>query len=381
DSTNDVINDTLSNGVDYENKVVNRLKKVLPKYVPPFDMEDRLVKVYLDLLQILKMDEKMGVWEVKLSIYLRYNSPSATWNNSQWGTQGLLDALTFPHSTFWSPDIVALDVSEAVYESFEKQVIYSNGNVFAWSALMTVKLSCAFDVTYFPYDEQSCSLKLTPFLATDSFYRMDWDIEYLETLTPSGAATVGPDLFNKHVTKSASSQDYLEGNVNKSNDERVALISLQYFIPNDQWELVGKPQLTRQTRFWFRNQFDELRMHVKVKRRPEFYEVALLFPFSALYVLSSLVFLIPVECGERVSFAVTVLLSQLVLFASLLDVIPSSSLNMPRALLGMRLVFCHLGFNCLATIIVITVYYGNGPTTTKCFNYLLREKVLTRKWL
>ena len=50
--------------------------------------------------------------------------------------------------------------------------MYSNGFVFAWASLATFKLSCQFDVTDFPEDEQLCQVKLRQFLLHEHDYTL-----------------------------------------------------------------------------------------------------------------------------------------------------------------------------------------------------------------
>ena len=77
-------------------------------------MVDRAVLVYADILQLLGVDEKRGVWQVRMALYLYYDSPSAAWNESslfEGGEfenvtgSGLLDSVIVAGGTFWTPDI------------------------------------------------------------------------------------------------------------------------------------------------------------------------------------------------------------------------------------------------------------------------------------
>ena len=70
-------------------------------------------------------------------------------------------------------------------------------------------------------------------------------------------------------------------------------------------------------------------MNLKIKRQPRFYGILFLVPTILLYVLSPLVFLLPVESGEKTSMSITLLLAQVVSMGSLTDVLPASSSNFP----------------------------------------------------
>ena len=90
------------NGVEFEEKIKDKLSDSLPKHVPPLDLEDNCVRLYLDLHQILDVNEKEGQLTLKLWMYIYYFSPSAVWNSTEHGnyTSILLDA-----GTLWLPDV------------------------------------------------------------------------------------------------------------------------------------------------------------------------------------------------------------------------------------------------------------------------------------
>ena len=90
------------NGVTEEEELMASLKESLPKYRPPEDMALNTVLLYVDLYQILDVDEKNGVITVKLWLYTFYFSESARWNSSDYGG---LDTLLVPAKTFWTPDV------------------------------------------------------------------------------------------------------------------------------------------------------------------------------------------------------------------------------------------------------------------------------------
>ena len=51
-----------------------------------------------------------------------------------------------------------------VYEGYSRQLVNSDGWVFASTMLATLKLSCQLDVTDFPLDKQECTIMMSPFL-------------------------------------------------------------------------------------------------------------------------------------------------------------------------------------------------------------------------
>ena len=69
-------------------------------------------------------------------------------------------------------DLVVLDGVELDYEAFKDQIIYSFGLVSGWSSLITMKVSCSYDVTKFPYDSQECPVAFGPWGVANDVYRL-----------------------------------------------------------------------------------------------------------------------------------------------------------------------------------------------------------------
>ena len=109
-----------NNGVEDEQILKRKLQEVLPQHFPPYDMLNNTVYIYNDLLQIVDVDEKQGLWEIKLWIFLSYRSDQA---KDAWeGNESLPQTMLFPQGTFWTPDI-SMNVSVLkAYFKFYSQI-------------------------------------------------------------------------------------------------------------------------------------------------------------------------------------------------------------------------------------------------------------------
>ena len=83
-----------------------------------------------------------------------------------------------------------------------------------------------------------------------------------------------------------------------------------------------------------------------------------LVPNCILYLLSSLVYLIPVDSGEKISFAITILLAQFVSLGMIYDLLPPSSLSFPRVGYFCEAAICHMAIDVCLSIV--------GKTKTFC---------------
>ncbi|XP_075244128.1 acetylcholine receptor subunit alpha-like 1 isoform X2 [Convolutriloba macropyga] len=90
---------------------------------------------------------------------------------------------------------------------------------------------------------------------------------------------------------------------------------------------------------------------------------------------SGFLFLIPAETGEKISFAITTMLAQMITYGILLQLLPASSLHLPDAFPAMQLVLRHLSLNCLAAILVVKVHNnGSGSRMWSWLRWILNSK-------
>ena len=80
----------------------NYLLGRLTKNSPPAGMQNDSVFLFLDLYQIINVDEKNGILDLKFWIFLYYNMNESLWAEPDYSG---VRAMQFPMDTFWRPDI------------------------------------------------------------------------------------------------------------------------------------------------------------------------------------------------------------------------------------------------------------------------------------
>ncbi|XP_075239521.1 acetylcholine receptor subunit alpha-type unc-63-like [Convolutriloba macropyga] len=108
------------------------------------------------------------------------------------------------------------------------------------------------------------------------------------------------------------------------------------------------------TRF-IENSDYEMVFTIKLKRKPLFYTMILIVPIVTVYMLSGLTFLLPSDSGEKVGFAMTELLAQIVAFATLSNIFPASSDNIPLLLHFVSVITLHMALLCLVSVFVVSL--------------------------
>ena len=86
-------------------------------------------------------------------------------------------------------------------------------------------------------------------------------------------------------------------------------------------------------------------------KTPHFYRMFFILPVILLYLLSPFVFMLPVESGEKVSTAITILLAQVVSMGALADILPESSTTFPLLIYFLAISVVQMALNTVLSII------------------------------
>ena len=139
-------------------------------------------------------------------------------------------------------------------------------------------------------------------------------------------------------------------------------IDLYNFHQSGQWHLVepvnysiGNRTFRNFTEFW---NYDCYEYVMIFNRVPTFYVTVILIPAIMMGAMSILALILPVESGEKISLAVTILLAQVVELLVLSDILPpSTEEDFPIA--GSFVVFLIIlaSISLLVTVISSTIYY------------------------
>lgn len=169
--------------------------------------------------------------------------------------------------------------------------IHYNGEV-RWEPPAVLSTSCDIDVTFFPYDSQTCDIELA-----------SWGF-------PLGTV-------NLTLLKSA--------------------INLEDYRPNGEMELVTTSQyidvLTEDDL-----QFSELFFKMQFKRYYGHYLMSVLVPTILTAVLTFVTFFLPLESGDKIGYILTVLLALAVLLTLFADGMPTTSKH--TSVLGKVNLYC-----------------------------------------
>uniref|UniRef100_I3NE76 Uncharacterized protein n=1 Tax=Ictidomys tridecemlineatus TaxID=43179 RepID=I3NE76_ICTTR len=168
------------------------------------------------------------------------------------------------------------------------------------------KSSCYIDVRWFPFDVQHCKLKF------GSWSYGGWSL-----------------------------------------DLQMQEADISGYIPNGEWDLVGKPSKDTRLAAWG-----------KTKKKPKkltlYYGLNLLIPCVLISALALLVFLLPADSGEKISLGITVLLSLTVFMLLVAEIMPATSDSVPLIAQYFASTMIIVGLSVVVTVIVLQ-YHHHDP--------------------
>ena len=263
------------------------------------------IKFYLNSITSFKeVDETMSL---QVSSLLIWNDPSLSWNP---GSYAGIDTTSVPSENIWIPPIFVVNRVDKMEGLGSKTSFYTSisytGDVY-YSPGDVIDITCPTDISKFPFDTQRCVV-----------YVFAW----------------GTNTNTLNFTS-------IEANA-----------KLDYFSPNSDWTL--QEHSTNVEEWHSQSVF---KVTLQVKRQPLYYTVMVVIPTLLFAVLNPLVFLLPVESGERVGFSVTILLSYAIFLTLVSSSVPATSNPMCVLLIIMVIIIIISGIIVFGTIRISNYYH------------------------
>ena len=272
------------------------------------------VHVTAFIVNIINFDEMSGELAVTVSFILSWTEERIFWDPSAF--DGIESISVWPED-LWRPKMFLIESSDSVRDIVNTSVqprVYSNGSVLQ-TAGNVLKVACSVDVTFFPYDIQTCDLTL-----------VNWDSFSSDLAYFSKSRTVYQTFF-----KTNSQWDFSSGTLRNCSDTSGPCLFLTFVLT----------------------------------RRSNFYVIYIIVPLIFLALINNLVFFMPPTSGERTSVAVTTFLSFIVYMGIVNDVMPQSSDPMAYIyyfIMVLMIYSCCIMFLC---IIALRIYESKTGVPTR----------------
>ncbi|XP_025116201.1 neuronal acetylcholine receptor subunit alpha-7-like [Pomacea canaliculata] len=264
------------------------------------------LRLEYSILSLFGTDEMLQTVKTAMFLKLSWLNPALSWNSSEHLN---ITSLEFPSSIVWVPRVLLLNSVDLVdvVETFGKGLIVDNNGLVECDMPMFTETVCTMDLTRYPYDQQSCQLLFTVF---SSYVR--WLVE--------------------------------------ENNDTQQILNLTDL--GTTWTLVKVSAKIQPL-----GKITAVVITLNIKRKTIFYTVCLVLPMVIISCLNTLVFLVPPESGEKMSFFVSLFVSTSVYVSFFTDVMPRGLENVPNVMKLLLGVAIEGMFIALATIFILRRFH------------------------
>ena len=246
--------------------------------------------------------------KVTSTAYLR-----VSWNDTflQWtpADHGNIDTMYLPQERIWKPDLAlsnAFDSISGLGDVFMYLTVDYTG-VIVWQPYQVFESTCELDMTYFPFDKQTCDLEMVTWSSTR---------DMIEIVT-------GSDGFN-----------------------------IDSYEKNANWDLLGVTTMDTSS-----STTSAMTFRMNLKRKPLYYLVNFIFPIVFLSALNVFAFILPCDSGEKTGYAMVLFLSFAIFLLVVTDIMPEGMKTVP-VLSTYLLIMCVLS-TIYVFIVIIELRFHN----------------------
>ncbi|XP_063420058.1 acetylcholine receptor subunit delta-like [Mytilus trossulus] len=265
---------------------------------PVLDHKSKVnIYMFFHLIYIQEFNEVEGKLSLTGYFSISWVDQTISWNS----TENEIDIVTLEEHIIWKPSFIignSYDGVKFIHKDDTVMRVQSNGFV-TWTPGDNYEVVCNADVSRYPFDAQICKLQMLPWGYTSE------EIDVIPIY----------DSVVQWWYTQQKTWELIESSVAKNEDLQLLEFSLT------------------------------------LKRNPMFFVLNLILPICVMIILNIFVFLLPPESGERVGYAVTVLLAIAVFLTISSDNLPATS--SPRISSISLLLFADVVISAVIVLMVI----------------------------
>ncbi|KAK6190703.1 hypothetical protein SNE40_002506 [Patella caerulea] len=257
----------------FQEKVMNGSSKIRPVINQSHIVD---VEMTLHIVSLLDVNEVQQSVEATIWMQVYWKNELLVWNPNAYGN---LTRVYPPETNMWKPDLaISNGYDELTPVGLDFVLLQSNHDgETEWNPGQKISFLCKIDVSKFPFDTQTCHM----------------------------------DFFNWAGKKEETSLNYRETTKMKESEAGYA---------NSEWKIIE-----RRAEKQHNASHETVRVILVLQRKSISLVLTVLLPVILLAFLNVFVFLLPTESGEKLSFSVTVLLSQAVFLSFISGLMPQTS--------------------------------------------------------
>ncbi|XP_060557883.1 neuronal acetylcholine receptor subunit alpha-3-like isoform X2 [Ruditapes philippinarum] len=228
----------------------------------------------------------------------------------------------------WKPELV-------VDNALQDLDILANDNLLLrlkydgtvdWEPPLLFVTHCEVDITYYPYDQQKCAIEIVSWTYTIEEVKLE---HLFETVNLEDFETHGEWEITRTEIEDKNLTEHLPG---------------------------GTVRVFPQIDFW-----------IYLRRRTQFYNLNVMMPIILTSLMVALVFIVPVDSGEKLSYVLTVFLALAVLLTIVADSLPPTSITLSVLGLYLGIVLILAAVGILITILILIMFHREGQPDENSF--------------
>ncbi|KAI8798813.1 neuronal acetylcholine receptor subunit beta-4 [Biomphalaria glabrata] len=274
--------------------------------------QTRVINVTVEffLLSIVELSDVAQSFTANGFLTLHWTDEILAWDLTRYNQTRVIHPLS---ENIWIPKILlmnTLNERDIFADNKAPLFINSSGSV-TWAPGSLFPTSCQLKMTKYPMDEQTCTIFLSA---------MTHSVKELRFLVPT--------------TK----------------------VRLDFYTRHGEWDLLSSSVTTADLDTGVTS-MSSVRLKFTLKRRPQFLFINILLPAVFLSFLNIMVFVIPVESGEKISYVITVQMALSVFLSMVSSMLPSSSLTMPTVIVYLFILLIISMLTVIDSIITVHLYH------------------------
>ena len=277
---------------------------------PSLHGEPTVIHVSLLPQSLLELDEKTQSLNINMYIHLQWTDHHLTWNATDHSD---IDSIYQPQSTVWVPPLSVINgldnTQELGYPDLRLHI--RNDGTVSWVVNSNTRTQCLINVSLYPFDTQTCHIELS-FFPVSTRYIHAINIGFEEIFTT--------------------------------------------FSPGGIWQLEGisSSVLTLDRKV---SVHQILVYEIKLRRRRPYYVVNILLPLTCLSLIPTLVFLLPVDSGEKMGVSITVLLAYSTYLSVISDQLPQTSLQVCYLQVYLTILLALTTLGVVVSVLVLKIHH------------------------
>ncbi|KAK0062251.1 acetylcholine receptor subunit delta-like isoform X1 [Biomphalaria pfeifferi] len=265
-----------------------------------------MVDVGFQLISIVEVNDVAQSFICNGFIFFSWTDEKLMWNMSKYGGQNLIHPVP---GMIWRPRVILMNTlgDRDLFGDNKAPIIITNFGMVRWMPGGLFPTSCDLQMTNYPFDRQTCKIKMVAMSLSVN------EMQFIATATEVG------QLFYTLNGEWELTQGYIA--IGRTMTGPIGLSSVEVTF--------------------------------ELKRRPFFFLINILLPVVFLSFLNILVFIIPVDSGEKIGYGITVLLALSVFLSIVSSMIPRSSLTLPKVTVYVFLLLIISMLTVIDSIIIV----------------------------